>query len=157
MIPPQALGDGPTANEQALQAQLQSAQALLAKTMQRAGADRMKVIDKTQAHMLGAYDAETDRMKALADMLPEDPAGLRGMIEQLVQDTLATHLLPMVENSMTNLTGDGTGGDGAPPVPGASQAPDGEWYLQDPTRQGKYLRVVPLAQERKPRSVIANA
>jgi hypothetical protein len=31
-----------------------------------------------------------------------------------------------------------------PPVPGARKAPDGYWYLPDPTRPGKYLRLVPL-------------
>ena len=27
------------------------------------------------------------------------------------------------------------------PVPGARQAPDGQWYIQDPSRPGKYLRL----------------
>jgi hypothetical protein len=30
-----------------------------------------------------------------------------------------------------------------PPVPGARKAPDGQWYVNDPTRPGGYLRVVP--------------
>lgn len=29
-----------------------------------------------------------------------------------------------------------------PPVPGAAQAPDGNWYVADPQRPGKYLKVV---------------
>ena len=29
----------------------------------------------------------------------------------------------------------------APPAPGAKQAPDGNWYVPDPTRPGKYLQV----------------
>lgn len=32
---------------------------------------------------------------------------------------------------------------GEPPVPGARQAGDGQWYLNDPNRPGKYMRVVP--------------
>jgi hypothetical protein len=28
-----------------------------------------------------------------------------------------------------------------PPAPGARQAPDGNWYVSDPARPGKYLRV----------------
>jgi hypothetical protein len=35
----------------------------------------------------------------------------------------------------------GTAGDETPPVPNARKAPDGEWYLNDPVRPGKYLRV----------------
>lgn len=30
---------------------------------------------------------------------------------------------------------------GAPPVPNARKAPDGNWYVPDPTRPGKYLKV----------------
>ena len=29
----------------------------------------------------------------------------------------------------------------APPVQGAKQAPDGNWYVPDPNRPGKYLMV----------------
>ncbi len=31
--------------------------------------------------------------------------------------------------------------DGQPPVAGARQAPDGNWYVPDPNRPGKYMRV----------------
>jgi hypothetical protein len=31
-----------------------------------------------------------------------------------------------------------------PPLPGARKAPDGHWYLPDPMRPGKYLRLVKL-------------
>ena len=37
-------------------------------------------------------------------------------------------------------SGGGSGG-GAPPVPGAKKASDGNWYVPDPARPGKYLRV----------------
>ena len=33
-------------------------------------------------------------------------------------------------------------GDSNPPVTGARLAPDGEWYVPDPYREKKYLRVV---------------
>jgi hypothetical protein len=36
--------------------------------------------------------------------------------------------------------GDG-GGGGAPPVPGATRALDGNYYVKDPKRPGKYLLV----------------
>jgi hypothetical protein len=34
-----------------------------------------------------------------------------------------------------------TASDETPPVPKARKAPDGEWYIDDPARPGKYLRV----------------
>lgn len=37
--------------------------------------------------------------------------------------------------------GGGSGPQGVAPVPGAKQAPDGNWYVPDPARPGKYLRV----------------
>lgn len=166
MVPPQALGVGPSQDEQALQAQIAQLQGLLQKTMQRAGVDRLKADNKEDQNAIGIYKAETERMAALQKMLPSDAEGLNQMIEQLVQDALATHLLPMMENQMKGVIGSGgsqqlegpSGSEASAgaPVPGARQAPDGEWYLADPTREGKYLRVAPLAQERKPRGVISN-
>lgn len=34
-------------------------------------------------------------------------------------------------------------GHGAPPVPGARKAPDGNWYVDDPNKPGRHLRVDP--------------
>jgi hypothetical protein len=38
-------------------------------------------------------------------------------------------------------TGKPLGQEAAPPLPGAKQAPDGKWYVDDPRRPGKYLEV----------------
>ena len=37
--------------------------------------------------------------------------------------------------------GRGRGGSATAPAPGARQAPDGNWYVPDPSRQGKFLQV----------------
>lgn len=42
--------------------------------------------------------------------------------------------------------GPAQGAQGAPPAPGAKLAPDGQWYVTDPKRPGKYLQVRPSAQ-----------
>lgn len=68
-------------------------------------------------------------------------------------DTQANRdLLQKLQDKMTKL-GDSTGASpdaqgGAPaaakpPVDGAKRAPDGNWYIPDPTRKGKWLQVVP--------------
>jgi hypothetical protein len=62
-----------------------------------------------------------------------------------------------VANQSGNGSGNGKDAAGEAPVPGAQKAPDGEWYLLDPTRQGRYLRVRPLAQEHTARGIVANA
>lgn len=165
MVPPQALGMGPSQQEQLLQQQVDALQQELSKALYRAGADKMKLIGKDEMRDIDIYKAETDRMKALQTMLPTDAAGLHSMIDQLVKDTLATHVLPILQANQGEIKRESDGEvmppDGdfePPPVSGARKSSqDGEWYLQDPTRQGKYLRVVPLAQERKPKGVIENA
>lgn len=159
MVPPQALGVGPTPTEQQLTQELTAAQQNLAKAMQRAGSDRIKLLDKDDKTAIESYRAETDRIKAMADLLPEDQSGLRQLIEQLVQDSLATHLLPIVQDALSgNQPSVDAGAAAAHPigVPGAQQAPDGNWYLRDPTKMRGYLKVEPLAQKHKESGVTSN-
>lgn len=166
MVPPQALGQGPSQNEQMMQQLVQQLQTNLAKSLDAHGKDRVKLVGKDQMRDIDAYEAETNRMKALADMLPTDAGGLEQIIRQLVEDSLHTSLLPIIEANMKGIRGEGqsdnedetTRGSATdqPPMPGAAKAPDGEWYIQDPTRKSKYLRIAPLAQERAPRGVLSN-
>ena len=159
MVPPQALGKGPSQAEQQLQTQLQASQAALAKALSTLGKEKLKLTGKEQMRDIDTYEAETKRMTALQDMLPQDSEGLQQMIHQLVGDALQVHLGNVVSANADDLDEDGTnsaggeasgaaGGGDAPPIPGATKAPDGEWYLTDPTRRGKYLRVGGLAQQK---------
>ena len=166
MVPPQALGQGPTPNEQVLQQQVQQLSATLAEAMQRHGKDALKLVGKDQMRDIDVYKAETDRIKALAPMLPMDEAGVRQVIEKLVADSLNTNLAPILKANLAGTAdqsgagktvGDTVGGQNGsspapeePPMEGARKAPDGMWYVSDPTRRGKYLRIGPLAQEREP-------
>jgi len=155
MIPPIALGKGPSQMEQGLQQQVQVLQAELVKLMDKNAKDSIKLAGKAELRDIEVYDAETKRMTALAKMLPTDPEGMRALVEQLVHESLSTGLNAVMKANAPELPEQA--GDEAPveppPVPGANKAPDGEWYLTDPTRHGKYLHVAPLAQEHaKPRS-----
>lgn len=168
MVPPMALGEGPSQQEQALQAQVGALQHALTESLQRQGKDQVKLIGKDQMRDIDAYKAETDRMKALAKALPTDQEGLRAIIEQLVGESLKTSLLPILKANAEGI-GDqaGEGGEAEPPaggaafgeahpgVPGAIRAPDREWYLADPTRKGKYIHMAPLAQEHIRPSVVS--
>jgi len=167
MVPPEALGQGPTAKEQALQAQVQALGGELTKTLETLGKDKVKLLGKDQMRDIDAYKAETDRMKALADLLPMDQPGLQQVIERLVQDSLQTTLLPLLKQNLQADSGNGPAGEEGggepssgtsgglpglpapepPPLPGARKAPDGEWYILDPTRHTRYLRIGPLAKE----------
>jgi hypothetical protein len=146
MVPPQALGEGPSQKEQELQAQLVTLGSAMKKVLDLNAKDKLKLVGKDQLRDIEAYKAETDRMKALADQLPLDPDGLKKIIEQLVEDTMQTNL-EEVTTSAEEETKDDEPEPEAPIVPNAQKAPDGEWYLTDPTRQGKYLHVAPRGAE----------
>jgi len=155
MIPPVALGQGPTQKEQELQQQNLTLQAALVKEMDLHAKDRLKVADKGDLREIEVYNAETKRVAALAQLLPTDPQGLQQLIAQAVQDSLQTHIGSIMDEIKVQA---GTAGEEAvatpPPVPGAQKAPDGEWYLTDPTRKGKYLHIAPLAQMHKQPGVV---
>jgi hypothetical protein len=164
MVPPQALGEGPTQNEQQLMAHNLALTNSLRQTLQRLGREQLKVAGKDQMRDIDAYKAETDRFTALHDaIVTMNPEGIQQVIQQMIQDALATHLTPILQANQQGISEQAggepqlTNGASEPPMPGAQQYGDGEWYLQDPTRKGKYLRVAPLAQERQPRNVISNA
>jgi len=176
MVPPQALGEGPTQVEQTLMGQNMQLTNALREALQRLGKEQLRLAGKDQMRDIDAYKAETDRMKALQELLPEDPQGLQRIIEDLVKEATHTHLVPILEaNRQTiidqsdeenggggNESGEGSkndsgGGSKSPvgdsefdkeaaPIPGALRAPDGHWYIPDPTTPGSHLRIVPREQ-----------
>lgn len=169
MVPPQALGEGPSQNEQQLMAHNLALTNSLRQALQRLGREQLKVAGKDQMRDIDAYKAETERFQALHDALIADPEGMKEVIQQLVEEALQTHLAPILEANKEGIGEQGEGEadleqvdhlgvkPGDVPMPGATKAADGEWYLQDPTRRGRYLRIAPLAQERQPKNVISNA
>ncbi len=92
MVPAQALGKGPTQAEQALQQQVDALQQELAKALQKVGEKQVKLLSKEELRDVQVYDAETRRVGALRDYLPEDEAGLRDLIKDLVKQSLATQI-----------------------------------------------------------------
>jgi len=157
MVPPQAMGQGPSQNEQQLMQQVQALQQNLAKALEQHGKDAIKLEGKDQMRDIDVYEAETDRIKALSQIVTaSDPESMRPIIEQLVSDALETNLMPILkanigqDQSGQSMIAETTPGAGTPPMEGARQASDGEWYILDPTRRTRYLRIGPLAQERTP-------
>ena len=153
MLPPQALGKGPSPQELELQQQVQQLSGLLAKALDRNAQDRIKLVGKSEMRDIDVYKAETDRMKALQDALPTDAEGLRQLVQQLMQEAAESSLTPVMQANSEDLTeGDPSGQMDEPPAPphpalGAKQAPDGQWYVRDPTRRSQYLRMAPLVQK----------
>jgi hypothetical protein len=154
MVPPVALGNGPTPTEQQLQQQLMTLQAALVKEMDLHARDRLKLENKDELRGVEVYDAETKRIAALAKLLPTDPQGLQALIQQAVADSLRTSLGGVMDEIKLNASGAAPSEEEPPPVTGAQKASDGEWYTSDPTRRGKYLKWAPLNQVHRPPGVI---
>jgi len=141
LVPPQALGQGPSLAEQQMQAQLVALGAALKKSLEANAKEKLRLVGKDQLRDIEAYKAETDRMKALADQLPLDPEGLRKIIEQLVQDSLETN----VEETAKSAEAEEQKDNPVHPVPGARMAPDGNWYVENPAQPGTHLMIRPKA------------
>lgn len=145
LVPPAALGRGPTPNEQQLMSANQSLQQALTESLQKQAKGELKLVGKEQMRDIDVYKAQTDRIKALADELPMDPQGLMELIQQLVDESLQSKLSPIIAANADDIDADG-GKDvpeGHPGITGARKAPDGQWYVEHPMAPGKFMKIVP--------------
>jgi hypothetical protein len=151
MVPKQALGEGPSQDEQAMGAELDRLKTLLAEALTKNAKDGLKLVGKDQAREVQSYDAVTKRLKVASDSLPMDGTGLQQIVQQMIADALQTHLGQNFNDAQDQADGDAPAGakpaaaapaEEAPPVPGARKAPDGQWYVDDPKRPGKFLKVL---------------
>lgn len=141
LVPPQALGQGPSQAEQVLTQQVGALQVALAKALEDSAKGKLGLASKDKETRIKAYDAETNRMKALQDALGASDGDDMGLVvRKLVEEALQTSLTPVIgDNSMGG--GSKAAGPDSPPIPGAKKAPDGQWYVAHPGKPGKYLRV----------------
>lgn len=93
MAPPQALGQGPSQQEQQLQQQIQQLQTAIGKLTFDTQKDKVTLKGKDQLRDIDAYKAETDRLKVLQDGL--DPQEIAKLAAQLIMDSLNTSLSPI--------------------------------------------------------------
>lgn len=143
MVPPQALGQGPTQNEQQLQAQLITLQQALVKEMDLHAKDRLKLANKDDLREVEVYDAETKRIAALSKLLQMQPQAVDALIAQLTQDAAGTDIGEVGRDIKAQEGEQGPGVQAGAPAP--MRAPDGELYLPDPTRPGGFLHMRPKA------------
>jgi hypothetical protein len=93
LVPPQALGQGPSPQEQALQQQLQASQAHLQLVSERLATATNRASERDQQKEIDAYEATTKRLGTLLSAKDTDSAyasgqELRAIIQQLIRDTL---------------------------------------------------------------------
>lgn len=151
MVPQQALGKGPTQQEQALMAQVQQLKVALTESLNKQAKEQIRLAGKDQMRDIDAYEAETKRFAALEKALMLDDGGLEAVIHQLVGDALETHLKPILDANKDGISEQSGGsaptlsndGSGNPLSPGSTT----EWFLQNPARMGRYLKLGALAQQ----------
>lgn len=147
MVPPAALGQGPTPNEQRLMQANQALQQSLTQSLQSQAKNELKLVGKDQMRDIDVYKAQTDRLKALGDQLPLDPDGLMQIIHELVEEAMQSRLSPIIEANSKEMSlkpqASPEGDSQHPGVTGARKAPDGQWYVEHPMQPGKFMKVVP--------------
>lgn len=135
MVPPAALGQGPTQNEQALGAKNAALTNALSTALHETAKKDLKLVGKEQMRNIDAYEADTKRLGVVKDFLPLAPEDLRRLISETVADALANSLSPIFAANSDDLDID------MAPVAGSRKAPDGAWYVSDPSRPGKHIKV----------------
>jgi hypothetical protein len=88
MVPPQALG-GPSAEAQAMQAQMAQQGQVIQKLMAELVAQRDETQSGQRKHEIEEYRAETDRMQAIKDI---DPEALKPIVRQMVLEAMGNSL-----------------------------------------------------------------
>lgn len=138
MVPPEALGNGPTANEKALGAKNAGLTNALAEALNSNAKAELKLIGKDQMRDIDATEANTKRLAALKDFLPIAPEALNALIRQAITEAMSDPLSPIFAANSNNLDIDDVG---TPPAPGARQGADKSWYMPHPDQAGKWMRV----------------
>lgn len=105
MVPPEALGTGPSQREQQLQAQIESLKEALTQALQDSGKKEIKLQSKEELRDINVFDAETRRMTALKELLPLDQAGLTALVKQLVNEAMQTSIAPIARDNLTKNPG----------------------------------------------------
>ncbi len=91
MVPQQALGNGPTVNEQQLQDQVKQLTEALTKSMQELGEKRIKLAGKDELRDIEVFDSQTKRLKVIIDGLASQGA-LDQAEAQMLHDSVNAHL-----------------------------------------------------------------
>lgn len=152
MVPKEALGEGPSQKEQELAVQVESLTGLVKVLSDELTESKIRGLSRDAKSSVQAYDAETRRLAAAGKILHD-----QGQFVQDAQQLMTQAQADAASNNMDELeaasveglrTKAGLGeqmelplGADSRPQQQPRQAPDGNWYVPDPQRPGKYLMV----------------
>lgn len=152
LVPPQALGTGPSPMEQSMQQQVQNLQNLLSNALTDLAETKMRLRGKESKSETDVYNAITDRLKVLVDAAAKGeaqitPETLQPIVGDMVNEALSASVMPAAQDSAEGLTkGMGAGlplaaSRQVPPVAGAKQDANGAWWARDFSQAKGYKRV----------------
>lgn len=153
LVPPQALGEGPSVNEQQLVQMVKQLESALADAKHELDKKELELKNKAGKTFTDTYNAETARLNVVADAAANNK-DLREIVKQTIHEMLAA---PAPTSTQADLASKSPAQHPSapsaaphgqmdlpldqPPVAGARKARDGRWYLEDPNRAGKFLLV----------------
>src|SRR5215469_432134 len=139
MVPPQALGDGPTITEQQLQMQLQQAQDALQKLVKELAETQIKFKAATDRSDVDRYKAETERAKTVWDTelaMGQMAQGAQQAEQQLMADMAPTDVNTPQPGEMGTAQGPGTLPEGGTKPPGMEPTRNGPGTSATPPMEG---------------------
>lgn len=103
MVPPQALGDGPSQTEMQLTQQVATLTDLLRKSMEESARDKLKIKSQDARRSVDVFKAFTDRLKVFLDAKSQaaqaavDPQDIKALIDEALDEALGLTLDPVRE------------------------------------------------------------
>lgn len=156
MVPPQALGQGPSISEQQLMAQVQNLTKLLQSAMEELAGEKLRMKGKEEQRDIDVYEAITKRLAIFIDpkiAMGEDvePAEVSRVVREAIAEALNVDPTRAVVAANAPALNGGASGQGqlplqggtmqppeTPPIPGAKRGRDGHWYVRDYAKSGAY-------------------
>lgn len=159
MVPPQALGTGPSMQEQQLQETVKKLNEALTATTTELAHTQIKLKGKDARRDVDVFNAMTKRVQVLLDATAKKGesggsipmADVKVLIDQAMAETLNTSLDPVLDATAPTLesaAGEGGGNrsqispSDVPPVPGARKGDDGHWYVRHMSESNAFSRVL---------------
>jgi len=151
MVPKEALGLGPSQNEQMMKAQIEQLTTMLKQTLEELTKEKIKLKGKESLRQVNVFEAYTKRLKAVADAARDAgraiaPEELSALADQVVAESLDLSLDEVLAAGSPTLRSAAEMGkiqrarqEEPAPVEGAQKAPDGNWYVESP--EGGFSRV----------------
>jgi hypothetical protein len=156
MVPPQALGQGPSISEQQLMAQVQNLTKLLQSAMEELAGEKLRMKGKEEQRDIDVYNAITQRLKIFIDpkiAMGEDvePAEVQRVVREAISEALNVDPMRAIvaanapalagAQGQLPLNGGAMQTPETPPIPGARRGRDGHWYIRDYAKSGAYALV----------------